>query len=480
MKRYDFYTYKILLMIANRGRRSPLRNTAKNRALALVMTLWIVIVLGLIATTLAFDVQIGSKLTLLQREQFVAYNLAKSGVAVGMTHLQNDMAIDFQENPNQMFDSLSDVWSQPDGGRSRRGEEDGTPIAKDHPDWKYELKITDEESKIPLNSANVKVMRAMMEYYGFEQPDSEDIAAAIVDYRDPDDMAGNAPGEKENEHYSAELGQRVRPDMTVDQLIYRCPNEDFLSIDQLTDVYGLSQFPDLFYGFDPEAKKEEQLKLRDAAAEGRQTRTATARPRSRRRGAKDPLYIKDIVTVSPRGNGRVNLNTASLEVLTILFHAATNFTSLENAKATAQSVIDFRGDEKLARGGRVDPDNAFRSLADLQKVPGIDMQAINQLGSLGVQPVFRSETFNVQATGRTKRASVTLTAIVERKMDIYNPDDARLVSNKDKSLSKEDREKNRQARQASRQERGSGRGGNRNATDSYIRIPAIRVIQWLE
>lgn len=477
MKKLDAIALRFLLWIARRIRRSPLSHTRKQQALALVMTLWIVVVLGMIAATLAFDVQIGSKLTMMQREQFVAYNLAKSAIGMGMIHLQNDMAIDFQENPNQMYDALSDVWSQPEGGSRRRGEEDGTPISKDHPDWKYEIKIVDEESKIPLNSANAKVMRAMMEYYGFEPPDSEDIAAAIVDYRDPDDMAGNAPGEKENEHYSAELGQRVRPDMAVDQLIYRTPNEDFLSVDQLMEVFGISQFPDIFYGYDPEAKEAEKLNLRDAAAEGRTVRAKRAPRTTRsRRGAKEPLFIKDIVTVSPNGNGRVNLNTAPLEVLTILFHAATNFTSIENAKASAQSVIDFRGDDKLTRG-RIDPDNAFRALTDLNKVPGLDMQAINQLGSLGVQPVFKSETFSITGIGKTKRANVTLTAIVERKMDIYNPDDARLISNKGRTLDREARERQRQERLASRQDRGRG---NRNAMDNYIRVPAIRVLQWLE
>src|SRR5690349_7580144 len=91
-----------LRQLAKTGRwlRAGRSYRGQRKAVILVITLWIVVVLGMIASSLAFDVQVGSKLTLLQKEQFFAYNLAKSAVAVGMTHLQNDMIIDYQENPN--------------------------------------------------------------------------------------------------------------------------------------------------------------------------------------------------------------------------------------------------------------------------------------------------------------------------------------------------------------------------------------------
>src|SRR6186997_3162941 len=76
--------------------RGPELFSSKRRAVIMILVLWVVVVLGIIASSLAFDVQVSSKLTLIQREQFIAYNLAKSAIAVGMTHLQNDLLIEQQ------------------------------------------------------------------------------------------------------------------------------------------------------------------------------------------------------------------------------------------------------------------------------------------------------------------------------------------------------------------------------------------------
>jgi len=463
VRRADARIVKALARVG-RWQRAGERRGGRKRAVVLVVTLWVVIVLGVIAASLAFDVQVGSKLTLLQKEEFIAYNLAKSAVAVGITHVQNDMIIDYLENPTQQFDAFSDVWAM----RDLREKEKVVQVdEKMHPDRTYELEIIDEESKIPLNQANFKIMKAMMEYYGFEAPDSDDIAYAIVDYRDQDDMAGGEPGAYENEFYSGELGQRVDPDTPADLLMYRCPNEQFLTTDQILDVYGFSQFPEVYFGYDPAEQMEKALDQRDAIAAGRRTRAKRERKRGRDR---DPLPLKDIITVTVggQGQGRVNLNTAPLEVLTILIHAATDFASIENAKATAESIVDYRGDND---NRAPDPEKAFKSSKDLAQVPGVDINAINQLGSLGIQPVFKSSTFRIIGTGNTKKALRTVEAVVERNLEVYNPDDASLASNKGRGLQK---------RREPRQRRSSGGKGNSDATDNYIRIPAVRVIQWTD
>lgn len=426
---------------------------ARKRAVILVLTLWIVVVLSLIASSLVFEVQVSSKLTLLQREQFIAYNLAKSAIGVGMTHLQNDLLIEQQENPNQLYDAPSDVWAQP-GVREKDLQ---VVIDKDYKDRTYELEITDEEGKLPLNTASPRILKAMMEFYGYEPPDSDEIAAAIVDYRDQDDMASNAPGEKENEYYSAALGQKIADEMDPSQLVYRNPNEPFLTVEQLLDVYGIQ--PEVFYGYDPEAQEEADLAARDAIAQGRKV------SRQRERRGRRVLPMKDIVTVNSRG--RININTASVEVLTILFYAANNFTSMESAQAAAEAIVDFRGDGRKTRAPS--PDDAFKSLPDVAKVPGVDANALNQLGSMGVQPGFQSETFAVTGIGRTSRAQRTITAIVERKLEVYDPNSARL-------------EGTRQNSRPARRPGGARRGGRRRGAeaDDYIRIPAVRVLQWMD
>lgn len=463
IKRLDALATRALIALGKWMRAGNGKSPKRSRAVVLVLTLWIIVVLGVISSSLAFDVQVGSKLAMLQREQFVAYNLAKSAIAVGVTHLQNDSIIDYAENPNQMYDAFSDVWAM----RDMRDKDRVVEVDKDYPDRTYEVQIVDEESKIPINHANFKVVKAMMEYYGFESPDSDDLAYAIIDYRDQDDMAGGEPGAYENEYYSAELGQRVSDDMPADQLLYRTPNEPFLTTDQLLDVYGLNQFPDIFLGYDPEEEAEEQQAIRDAIAAGRTLRARRERKRGRDR---DNLPMKDIITVSTGNPGRVNINTAPVEVLTILIHAATDFASIESAKAAAESIVDFRGDNK---NRAPDPDTAFKSIADVQQVPGVDVNALNQLQSLGIQPAFKSETFRIFGVGNTRRAQRVVEAVVERKLEVYNPDDASLSSNRERGSSRRQRGERRERR----------RGGNRPSDrpdDNYIRIPAVRVVQWLE
>jgi type II secretory pathway component PulK len=427
---------------------------ARRKAVTLVLTLWMVVVLGVIASSLAFDVQVNSKLAMLQRNQFLAYSLAKSAVAVGMTHLQNDLLIDHQENPGQEYDALSDVWAQPD-----RREKD---IEVELGNGTYEVEVTDEDGKINLNTANPKLLKAMVEYYGFEAPDSDEIANAIYDWRDPDDMTVGAAGERENEHYSGLMGQKIRMDTTAEDLIYQCRNEPYLTTEELLDVFGIT--PELFYGYDPDSEDAKENKRRNDIALGKYVHE------TKKRKSEKQLALKDIVTV--RSSGRINVNTASEEVLTILMYAGTNCTNMEAATAAAESIGSFRGTGR--KGKTPDPEDAFRSIADLAKIPGINQQmigALNNSGSFGVQVGFRSNNFTITGIGRYKNARKTIQAVIERSLDTYNPDDVRLLGKSGSSGRK---------LSGSFAARGGMRRKGQKEEDNFIRIPAIRVRQWIE
>lgn len=425
----------------------------------MILILWIVVVLSVIATSLAFDVQVNSKLARLQHDQFIAYNLARSAIAVGMNHLQNDLLIDFQENPNQPCDALSDVWAQPGlkEGETEIQLGEGT----------YETMVTDEESKLNINTVSPKIIKAMLEYYGYEPPDSDDIAAAIIDWRDQDDTVSGAQGDKENEKYSALAGQKIRANTAPEELIYQCRNEPFLTVDELLDVYGIT--PELYHGYDPDSDEAREQKIRNDIAMGKKV-TETQKEGGGRGKRREGLALKDILTV--HGNGKVNLNTASREVLTILIYAGTNCTNMESATASADSIIEFRGSEKRGRGP--DPDDAFRSVNDVAKVSGVSATALQAIGSGGgsnapggggLPITFSSNMFCIKGIGRARNVKKTITTVVQRTLDTYNPDDARLVGNKSR---------------LERKERRPHRSSNGKTEDNYVRIPAIRVLQWTE
>ncbi|MBX7245890.1 MAG: general secretion pathway protein GspK [Candidatus Sumerlaeaceae bacterium] len=442
-------------MLANRGK------WTRQKAMIMVLTLWIVVVLGVLATSLAFDVQVNSKLALMQREKFQAYNLARSAVALGMVNLQNDMLIDYQENPNQPVDSFADVWAM----RDRREKDVEVEMGK----GTYEVQIVDEEGKININRASASLIKTILEYYDYEAPDSETIANAIVDWRDADDMAlGTNPG-KENEVYSAMGGQKISSKTLPEELAVQCPNEDYLTIEELLDVFdNLGVDREIYYGYDPDAEEARELKMRNDVAMGHTTRDKSKR---KVRGKKEQLALKDILTV--QGSGRININTASEEVLTILFAAATGGSNFETAAATARSICDYRGDRKT--GHAPDPEDAFKSAADLAKVSGVDQKLVGSLGNsgaLGVQIGFSSNVFTVTGIGRVGSQKQTVSVLVNRFLETFNPDDAQLTSNKGSLRGR--------ASRGNMRSRISRTGGANGATDNLIRNPSIRVLQWME
>jgi type II secretory pathway component PulK len=437
-----------LIQIRPRGR----------RAVVLVLVLWLIIVMGVIASSLAFEVQVNSKLALLQKRQFLAHSLAKGAVGLGMTHLQNDLLMDYADNPNQMADSFSDVWAQPE----RKEKEIEVKMGE----GTYQLEVVDEEGKLNLNFMSQRMAKAMLLFYGYEDEDAEMIANAIVDWRDPDDKATGEPGTTENEYYSALLGQQFRKTGPQEAPIYRCPNENFLTVEQMLDVVGID--PVVYYGFDPDSEDAQETKVRNEIAQGR-------RPVQKRKRGPKMRPMREILTT--RGSGRINLNTAPEEVLAILMFAGNNLADVEAAKSAAESISKHRGSGGIgARTPR--PDDAMKSMADLGKIPGVNAAALAQLssaGALGAQLAFRSDTFTVTGIGRVASVQKTVTAIVSRNLDTYNPDDARLASAKS-PLGTGPR-----GGFAGRRARGESiRVGLKKGDDNFVRIPAVRVVQWIE
>jgi hypothetical protein len=233
----------------------------------------------------------------------------------------------------------------------------------------------------------------------------------------------------------------------------------------LLDVFGIT--PELYYGYDPADLEAQEAAIRERLTAGKKV---VMRKSSRKRNERRPL--RDIITV--RGSGRINLNTASQEVLTILFFAANNASNLETAEAAAESIVKFRGGPGTNK--RPDADDAFKSLADLSKVPGLNSALLAQLssaGALGVQMTFRSSVFRITGIGRVGGTAKVVQAIVTRNLDTYNPDDARLLSNRGKLGG-------RAAERGGFASRGRLGRNRRDEVDNFIRIPAIRVLQWIE
>ena len=99
-----------------------------------------------------------------------------------------------------------------------------------HPDgraypWQYgeagvEVRITDERGRIDLNHAPQPLLQALLEVLGTEPERAAMLAARIIDWRDPDDVAG--PDGAEAPAYAAagrRYGAKDAPFDTVDELL---------------------------------------------------------------------------------------------------------------------------------------------------------------------------------------------------------------------------------------------------------------------
>ncbi len=86
-------------------------------------------------------------------------------------------------------------------------------------DAKLEIKVLDESGKIDLNSASVNLLAKLMLALDVREPRAHALAAAIVDFRDPDDLL--QPGGAESSDYRSAgkpYGPKNKPFETVSEL----------------------------------------------------------------------------------------------------------------------------------------------------------------------------------------------------------------------------------------------------------------------
>jgi Tfp pilus assembly protein PilX len=102
-------------MMNKRMRHSILTGTdgRQRRAAILVLTLWIVVVLGLISASMLEEIYLELKLAKFQRDDFEAMALARAGLARAVADLRNDLILD-RSTQSEMLDTLSDVWARTD------------------------------------------------------------------------------------------------------------------------------------------------------------------------------------------------------------------------------------------------------------------------------------------------------------------------------------------------------------------------------
>ncbi|MFN3476707.1 MAG: general secretion pathway protein GspK [Candidatus Methylomirabilales bacterium] len=258
--------------------------------MALLMVLWVVAFFSVVLSAFAFSMRTELDAARNFKEEAEAASLAEAGVARAMAELVN-VGVRCQ---------MSDVrcWTLPviqHPASSIQSEE--IPLGR----GTYQVVVTDEEGKIPLNRAPAEVLQRLLQNTGVTDPRLlNTLVDSILDWRDPDNLRRLSGAE---EDYYRFLPQPYHP-----------KNGDFETLEELLLVKGMTR--EILYG-----NIDDQDRL--AALLRRSPEERDLRPG-------EYLGIRPFLTV--RSSGQVNLNTASLEVLVAL-----GFSSSE-----AQAILQSR------------------------------------------------------------------------------------------------------------------------------------------
>ncbi|MCX7765413.1 MAG: general secretion pathway protein GspK [Candidatus Sumerlaeia bacterium] len=397
--------------------------TNNQKGVILLGTLWLAVVLAIIAYSLAYQVQLEMKLTKLFRQRAQATALARAGIARAVADLKNDLMLDVSEE-GQRFDAEGDIWAKPD---------DKTDVELGQ--GTYTVVVTDESGKLNLNTVNLEVLKQLLIVLGVDEDKVEEIAFAIIDWRDTNDRPASGEGEKENVYFS-KLIREAQNDKYADDdetVIYYCKNDNFNTVEELLDVYGIT--PELFYGYDPHKKLESELERSEKPTE---------------REEKKP-GLRDLVTVY--GEGHLNVNTASKEVLMAVLAAIGQPGA--DPEEQAEAIIKYRRKNK---DKDIDNEQAFRNWQELAQVEGFNPLIARQMYS--VQPLCTaSNVFRITATGKVGEVTQTITTTVVRSLEVFNTEELKYEKLGERLETKR--------RDESREE-------------TTIREPTIRGLDWLQ
>jgi general secretion pathway protein K len=280
------------------------------RGVAIVIVLWVVLVLSLLISGFAFTMHVETQVASFARKQLKAEMLARSGIEVARMEL-----ILHEKSPTESsFDAPNQEWATNEELYVNHELGDGT----------YNVKVTDEESKIPLNTVTDAQLKRLFNLLGVDPTDGDIMTDSILDWREPGDLT-RLNGAK-NDYY-----QSLSPP-------YRAKNGPFDRVEELLLVRGVT--PELFNG--------------SPATEDREAIPA----------------LSDLFTTL--SNGRINVNTASATVLQAVL-------GLDDVHA--QAILNYRDGSDGIAG--TDDDQPFQDPNQFARMAGTLDPSIQ--GLVGVQ-----------------------------------------------------------------------------------------------
>jgi general secretion pathway protein K len=308
---------------------------------ALVVVLWVIMVLSLMIGGFAFTMYVETQVASYGRKELKAEMLARAGIEVA----RMELVLNKRTAAEAGIDTPQQEWASNDTWYVDHALGEGT----------YNVKVIDEESKLPINSATVEQLHQLFAVLGVDASESDIIVDSILDWREPGDLH-RLNGAKTDDYY-----KNLDPP-------YRCKNGPLDRIEELLLVRGVT--PELFYG--APAKDEDP-----------------ARP-----------GLVDLVTTTSQG--QINVNTATPEVLQAAL--GLNDAQLEIVLARRDGPDGILGTED---------DLPFRSVDEFMQLLAGMPSGSQQLARSHI--AVASSFFTIKSTGEASGAKYTIVATMQRQ-----------------------------------------------------------------
>jgi general secretion pathway protein K len=322
------------------SRHIPKTRRLKNQqGVAIVIVLWVIMVLSLLISGFAFTMHVETQIASYARKELKAEMLARSGIEVAKMQL----LLHQQSAADAAYDALNQDWAT--------NEE--LYVNHELGEGAFNVKITDEESKMPINTASEVQLERLMTLLNVDPSDGDIIVDSILDWKEPGDLH-RLNGAKSDYYMS------LSPP-------YRAKGAPLDRVDELLLIRGVT--PELFHGT-PATDK-------DPAQPG----------------------LDDVLTTM--SSGMVNVNTASPLVLQAML-------GLNDVQV--QAVLARRDGADGIPG--TDDDLPFQDTGDFWRTVGnldpTTLQAVEGLVAVN------SSFFTIKSTGEVGGVKHTILVTVRR------------------------------------------------------------------
>ena len=152
------------------------------RGLVLVVVIWALMALIVLAFELSSTMRIEALSTLTYEQEIEAYYLAQAGFHRALHSMMRagEQGQDVLNNP----DALDPSWQNSPQDIWLRG--DGRWVNEEFGAGGYQVRVNDESGKININTVEEAALREVFNNLDFEPDIAQELADAILDWRDPD------------------------------------------------------------------------------------------------------------------------------------------------------------------------------------------------------------------------------------------------------------------------------------------------------